>query len=206
MDDQLDFNKLHSDFRPKILRYMKRMVGEDAAEDLTQDVFIKVHNALGSFRGDSQISTWVYRIATHTALDRLRSVSFQRTVPKGSPEDPFARVEVELESKDTWMGETTPAPDAALVRKEMNECIRGFIDGLPPDYRTVVILSEVEELKNAQIADIFGVSLDTVKIRLHRARARLRRELETNCSFYRDERNELACDLKDAFAGFRETG
>ncbi len=205
MSDQLEFTELHNRFRPKILRYMKRMVGEGAAEDLTQDVFVKVNNALASFRGESQVSTWIYKIATHTALDRLRSLSSRRIVAKGSPEDPFARVEVEIESRDVWTGEKTPAPDATMVRKEMNECIRGFIEKLPPDYRTVVILSELEELKNAEIADILGVSVETVKIRLHRARARLRRELETNCSFYRDESSELACDLKDAFAGFRAT-
>lgn len=205
MNDQLEFNKLHNDFRPKILRYMKRMVGEYAAEDLTQDIFVKVNNALDSFRGESQISTWIYKIATHTAVDRLRSLSSKRTVAKGSPEDLFGHVELEIESRDVWTGEKAPTPDATLVRKEMNDCIRGFIEKLPPDYRAVVILSEIEELKNAEIADILGVSIDTIKIRLHRARAKLHRELETNCSFYRDESNKLACDLKSVFVEFRES-
>jgi RNA polymerase sigma-70 factor (ECF subfamily) len=80
----------------------------------------------------------------------------------------------------------------------MNDCIRNFIEQLPADYRTVLVLSELEELKNIQIADILGISLETVKIRLHRARIKLRKELETHCSFYRDERNDLACDLKAA--------
>ena len=205
MNDQLEFNELHNDFRPKILRYMKRMVGEYAAEDLTQDIFVKVNNALDSFRGESQVSTWIYKIATHVAVDRLRSLSSKRTVEKGSREDPFAHVEIEIESRDAWTGEKAPTPDATLVRKEMNDCIRGFIERLPPDYRAVVILSEIEEFKNAEIADILSVSIDTVKIRLHRAKAKLRRELETKCSFYRDESNKLACDLKGVLVEFRES-
>ena len=86
--------------------------------------------------------------------------------------------------------------DSQLVRKEMNECIRGIVDGLPENYRAVLALSEVEEFTNAEISQILGISLDVVKIRLHRARARLKKELEAKCNFYRDERNELACDRK----------
>lgn len=199
-----NFKKVHDDFRPKILRYLKRMVGEDAAEDLTQDVFMKISTGLKSFRGESQLSTWIYRIATNAASDRLRSSSFKQTVQKGSPHDPFAQVEINLESKDTWTGEKSPSPDAVLIRKEMNDCIRNFIEQLPVDHRTVLVLSELEGLKNIQIAEILGVTLDTVKIRLHRARARLKKNLEIHCSFHRDERNELACDLKSALSDFRE--
>ena len=86
----------------------------------------------------------------------------------------------------------------------MNKCIRDFIEELPENYRTVVVLSELEGLKNTEIAEILGVSLDTIKIRLHRARAKLKKELETHCDFYRDEGNEFACDVKSAFKEFRK--
>jgi RNA polymerase sigma-70 factor (ECF subfamily) len=131
------------------------------------------------------VSTWVYRIATNAALDldRLRSPSFQRA----------ARASVRgLE----FATEEPLGIDQALVRQEMNECIRRYIDNLPPPYRPVVILSEDEGLTNQQIADVLGISLDTVKIRLHRARSRLKNELGSACAFYRDERNELACEPK----------
>ncbi len=78
----------------------------------------------------------------------------------------------------------------------MNECIRRIVDSLPGDYRTVLVLSEFECLPNVEIAEVLGISLDTTKIRLHRARAKLRKELEAHCNFYRDERNELSCDRK----------
>ena len=78
----------------------------------------------------------------------------------------------------------------------MNECIRGIVESLPDNYRSVLVLSEFEGLTNTEIAEVAGISLDTVKIRLFRARARLKKELEAKCNFYHDDRNELACDRK----------
>ncbi|MGH7800045.1 MAG: RNA polymerase sigma factor [Thermodesulfobacteriota bacterium] len=79
------------------------------------------------------------------------------------------------------------------------------MEKLPENNKTVLVLSELEGLKDHDIVEILGLSLDTVKIRLHRARAKLKKELETHCNFYRDERNELACDLKSAIGEFRKT-
>ena len=109
-----------------------------------------------------------------------------------------------MADQDVWSGQKKPAPDTVAVRKEMNACIRGYVEKLSPEYKTVIILSELEGFKNREIAEIVGVSLETVKIRLHRARARLRKELETACSFYRDDRNVLSCDLKTAFENIEE--
>ena len=200
-DDELEFQKIYKTFQPKIFRYISRLAGEHEAEDLTQEVFIRVSQGLKTFRGESQLSTWIYRIATNAAVDRLRSPSFQLTTPKSFLSDSTGEDE---EQKDVLTGEKTPSAEQQLIRKEMNECIRDFVENLPENYRTVVVLSKLEQLKNDEIAEILGVTLDTVKIRLHRARARLKKELETHCSFYRDERNQLACDLKTAFDGFRK--
>jgi RNA polymerase sigma-70 factor (ECF subfamily) len=178
-----DLQTIYDQFQPRIRRYLSRMVGPTDAEDLTQEVFIKVGQALPSFRGESTVSTWIYRIATNTAFDRLRSASVQRA----------ARAALELLPLAT---EQPPGIDEDLGRKEMNECIRRFIDTLPPPYRSVVVLSEDEGLTNQQIADVLGVSLETVKIRLHRARTRLKNQLGSGCTFYRDDRNELACEPK----------
>jgi RNA polymerase sigma-70 factor, ECF subfamily len=158
-----------------------------------------------SFRGKSQLSTWIYRIATNAALDRLRSPSFQRMAQEKLSNDSIVEDKIGIEDKDVWTGEETPSVEQELIWKEMNECIRNFIEKLPENYRTILVLSELEGLKNHEIAEILRVNLDTVKIRLHRARAKLKNELETHCSFYRDERNELACDLKITFKEFRKT-
>ncbi len=73
-----DPQTLYDEFQPKIRRYLSRLVGTTKADDLTQEVFVKVTQALTAFRGESTLSTWIYRIATNTALDRLRSPAFQR--------------------------------------------------------------------------------------------------------------------------------
>jgi RNA polymerase sigma-70 factor (ECF subfamily) len=80
----------------------------------------------------------------------------------------------------------------------MSECVREFIDKLPSDYKTVILLSELEGFKNREVADILQVSLDTVKIRLHRARAMLKKELNDGCTFYNSDQNILACDRKQS--------
>ena len=77
-----------------------------------------------------------------------------------------------------------------------NACIVDVAEELPEEYRTVLFLSEFEELANQEIANMLNISLDTVKIRLHRSRAALRKALECQCSLYHDDRNELLCDRK----------
>ena len=86
--------------------------------------------------------------------------------------------------------------DELVIRKEMRECINEYIDGLPPDYKAVIVLSEQEGLANKEIAEILGISLDNVKIRLHRARAKLKAVLDEACDFYYTDQNTLACDRK----------
>jgi RNA polymerase sigma-70 factor (ECF subfamily) len=196
-DDELGFQKIHDIYRPKIVRYLTRLLGRRDVEDVTQEVFVKVNEALKTFRGESQLSTWIYRIATNAALDMLRSPSFRQTGQKSLSEESIAEGEAESMDKDAWTGEKKPSIETSLIRKEMNKCIRGMVEKLPENYRTVVVLSELEGFKDDEIAEILGVSIQAAKIRLHRARARLKKELEIQCEFYRDERNEFACDRKE---------
>ncbi len=200
--DELEFNRIFKEYQPKILRYLTRLTGMYEAEDLSQEVFIKVESGLKKFRGDSKLSTWIYRIATNTAVDRMRNPSFKYKVNEGIPSEPAQKDDLDTEYKDLFTGETAESTDQQYVRKEMNSCIRNYIENLPENYRTVVILKELEGLKNKEIAEILNLSLDAVKIRLHRARAQLRKKLESNCSFYRNEQNELSCDLKNEYEEF----
>jgi RNA polymerase sigma-70 factor (ECF subfamily) len=193
----LDFQEIYTSFQPKIFGYLSRMLDENEAEDLTQEVFVKVDKALKEFRGEAQLSTWIYRIATNAALDRLRSSSFRQRARECVQSDTSDQTMAEPEDKDIWTGEQRKSVDQQLIRKEMNSCIREYIDQLPEDYRAVLVLSEVEGFKNREIVEILGVSLDTVKIRLHRAKAKLKESLGSHCNFYLDERSELACDRKD---------
>lgn len=195
-DTSVDFRQIHDIYRPKILRYLTRLVGKPEAEDLTQTVFVKISEGLKNFRGEASLSTWIYRIATNAAVDRLRSQSTQRAVAVPLPAPSISEDNVDADKHDVSADEGTPSVDTDVIRVEMNECIKQFIDYLPKGYRTVIVLSDIEGFKNNEIADILDVSLDTVKIRLHRARQQLKKELEAGCDFYRDERNEFACDHK----------
>ncbi len=194
MTDTIDFNKVYNEFYVKILHYLIRLAGPQEAEDIAQIVFEKVNQGLAGFRGEASLSTWIYRIATNTALDRLKSSSF-----KHSSAGPLAPLPVEMAEFEGPVNGTTDeptSPDRQIIRDEMNECIREFVDRLPPDYRTVIVLNELEGFSNKEIAAILQISLDAAKIRLHRARSRLKKDLKSGCDFYHDHRSELACDRK----------
>lgn len=186
------FPDLYAAFFPKIVRYLSNLSGADDAEDLAQLVFLKAHDALEQFRGKAKVSTWLYRIATNVAADKARSPA--------SRETPHSIADLlnstGVEDTSMWTGEVPPFVDQVLVRREMTDCIRSIVEKLPKDSRAVILLSEFEGLKNNEIAEILNVSLETVKIRLVRARLKLRQEMLRQCTFYRDERNELACDRK----------
>lgn len=183
-----EFQRIHDSFRPRVLRYLTRLVGERDAEDLAQTVMLRVNSGLAQFRHGSSLSTWIYRIATNAAMDKLRSPVREQVLEDG----------LDLDERDVPLDARTPSVEAIAIRTEMSECIREFIDHLPERYRTVMVLSEMEGFKNAEIAAILGVSLDTVKIRLHRAREKLRDDLQQGCSFDRDENTGLACDRKSS--------
>ncbi|MFN3372171.1 MAG: sigma-70 family RNA polymerase sigma factor [Chloroflexus sp.] len=178
------FQDLYAAFQPKIYRYLTGLVGEHEAEDLTQEVFVKVYQALPTFRGEARVSTWIYRIATNAALDKLRSPSFRRMLPNRTADSAVVFYERERAEQEGWIGEKPLSLETALIRKEMNACIRDVIARLPPNYQTVIVLSELQEFTNNEIADILGLRLGAVNIRLHRARAALRKALETHCHFY----------------------
>lgn len=193
-----DFQEIYESFQPRILRYLTRLVGENEAEDLTQEVFVKIGQALENFRGDSQLSTWVYRIATNTAMDKLRSSAFKHGTEKICATDSVEEHAAELEDRNAWTGEKALSIEKQFVRQEMNDCLQSFIARLDENYRTVLVLSEFEGLRNKEIAQILGVSLDTVKIRLHRAKEKLKQDLIARCDAYWIEDNEFLPDLKRA--------
>jgi RNA polymerase sigma-70 factor, ECF subfamily len=191
-----DFREVHDTLRPRVLRYLARMAGEAEAEDLAQEVFEKVSRGLEDFRGDAELSTWVYRIATNTALDRLRRRGKPTDSVDPSSVDTIAALEAD---RNVWTDAIRDTLEGRVIRDEMNACIREVVNGLPATYRTVMILGDLEGFQDKEIAEILGLSLRNAKIRLHRARVQLRKALEKACVFYKSEDNELACDRKGPF-------
>jgi len=177
MDDrEVNFQDVYDAFRPKILRYVARLVGQTEAEDLTQEIFMKVSQGLKTFRGESQLSTWLYRIATNAAIDKSRAVSFRQGAEETGLEDAD-----ETEAASAWAAEERPSLEQQLMQREMVECFERFVQNLPESYRTIFVLSDLEGLANSEIAEILGLSLDVVKIRLHRGRTKLLQALKAYC-------------------------
>jgi len=184
----MDFSAVYQEYQPKIQRYLANLSGEAEAPDLTQTVFLKVSRSLDGFRAESSLATWIYRIATNTAFDHAKSsLARQKDCEQLFADD---------SSVDDFPDSSSQGTDREYIRREMSACIRGVVDQLPENYRSVLLLGEFEELSNAEIAAILDISLDTVKIRLHRARTGLRKAMECQCSLYHDERSELMCDRK----------
>ncbi len=190
-DPQIQFEDVYRRFHAPLLRYMARMVAPAEAEDLVQEVFSKVAKHLKGFEGRAKLSTWIYRVATNTALDRLRSKKGRRF------EIPLMEELKQDQAGDALKLIANDGPLAQVIDSEMNACIRQQVDKLPQKYRTVMILSSLDELKNREIADILEISLEAVKMRLHRGRAMLKEILENACQFYHQpDTGALACDRK----------
>ena len=188
---ECDFIKIYKDYYQKITRYLSGFVGPSEAEDLAQEVFDKINRNLGGFKGKSKLSTWVYRIATNAAIDRLRSASYKQSF-KSTPLQETHRFDGSL--TDNLLG--NPSADEIAVRKEMSACVNEYIHRLPLNYRTILVLNDMAGLSYQEIADILQISLSNVKVRLHRARAKLKKELNKGCDFYYNEEGILACDRK----------
>ena len=198
-EDQLDFAALYGEYYPKIVGYLRRLVGEAEAEDVAQEVFVKVSRSLDSFRGESLMSTWIYRIATNTAMDHLR-----RPSAKQLSQQEIAKIDDNELPDYASVKDDAPLHDVLLIRKDMNDCIRGLVNDLPENYRAVLSLADLEGFTNAEIGDVLGLSLHTVKIRLHRARLQLKKSMDHACHLYRDGRNELSCDRKSTTLEFKK--
>ena len=185
----MTFDEIFSAFHARIRRYVARLVGDADADDVAQVTFAKVHQALPHFRHQAAVSTWVYRIATNAAFDHARKNAGPAAVTEPLDDDAIA--------------EPAQTPEEAAARHEMSACVAAYVDQLPLAWRTVLVLSEHEGLTNQEIADALGTTLDNVKIRLHRARRRLKADLEQGCRVYRDERDVLTCEPKPQPVSFR---
>jgi RNA polymerase sigma-70 factor (ECF subfamily) len=180
-------------YREPIYRYVLSIVRDAAeAEDLTQETFLRAHDKLSTLDDPARLSPWLYRIATNICYDRFRQASY-RNRPQ-SLDGPAG--------EDTEPGPTEaladPAPrlDKVMEQKEMSTCVQQYLVGLSDSYRAVILLHDIEGLTNPEIAEMLGASLSTIKIRLHRAREKLRAALSEGCLFTIDERGVFVCEPK----------
>jgi RNA polymerase sigma-70 factor (ECF subfamily) len=164
-------------------RYLERMVGNRAtADDLLQETLLRIARGLPDFEGRSSVKTWVFTIATRVATDYFRRPETRARIVDVDEAQELSGSDIEI--------------DGRLVIDEMSTCVREVIDSLPEDYRAALVLHDLEGLTAAATAEASGCSLATAKIRIHRARARLKKALETECDFYRDDEDVFRCDRK----------
>jgi len=150
------------------------------AEDVVQDAFLKAYQNLGQFQGQSKFYTWLVRIAVNEALMRLRRRRPERMV--SIDED----VKTEEDSMPREIADWSPNPEQLYKQAELKEILSKTIQGLPPSFRMVFVLRDVEGLSTEETAEALGLSVPAVKSRLLRARLQLRERLT---KYFRKQRN-----------------
>jgi RNA polymerase sigma-70 factor (ECF subfamily) len=185
-----DFQEVYNEYNRSIYGYLLRLTENEAeAEDLTQETFIRVDRGLQGFRGDSSVKTWLYRIASNVFLDHTRRASTKQ-------DRVTAAFDETVGVDGDWADEETPKPDQLAAQSEMSACVQEYVEALPDNYKTVLVMHDEEGLTAREIADVMGCSEANAKIRLHRAREKLRASLNAGCDFTRDERNVFICERK----------
>jgi RNA polymerase sigma-70 factor, ECF subfamily len=187
MQQTLNYTEIYNEYSPRILRYLNCTFCIEDAEDLLQEIFIKVYNSLDTFRNESSVNTWIYKIAKNAIIDKLKSRNYK-----------FYKAQEELNATKINYDNShfVTTFDRKIEKEEMYVCIRKFIGNLTENNRTVFVLSQYEGLSNAEIAEILQIIIDSVKIRLHRAKESLINSLKKNCNIYFDNSNEISCEPK----------
>ena len=163
------FNRLVLAYQDSLFNQAYRMLGQpEAAEDATQDAFVSAFRNLKSFRGGS-FKAWLLRIVTNACYDELRRRKRRPTTPL----EPLDDDDEEVESP-RWLADDHESPEEAAERAEISHAIQGCLDQLPPDFRAIVVLVDLQGLDYVEAAQAAGTPVGTIKSRLARARVRLR--------------------------------
>ncbi|HEY6635719.1 MAG TPA: sigma-70 family RNA polymerase sigma factor [Acidimicrobiia bacterium] len=164
--DRAAFAALVRAHQDEVYTLARRLVGDPhLAADVAQEALIRAWRALPNFRGDAKLSTWLYRITVNTAWTHKNRAARHRTTPL----DDFSEVADRLDPN---------LPELAGETLELRGRLRQALDRLPDSQREVVVMKDVYGWSHAEIAEAMGVSVTAAKVRLHRARARLARDLE----------------------------
>jgi RNA polymerase sigma-70 factor (ECF subfamily) len=174
--DEAAYAQLVREQGGRMLAVARRLLrSDDDAADAVQEAFISAFRAINGFEGGARLSTWLHRIVVNASLMRLRTrsrrpeVSIEELLPK------FFEDGHHVDEPNEWR---SPGPLAAIERQELRDLVREQIDKLPADYRTVLMLRDIEGLDTKETAELLGVTPNAAKIRLHRARLALRGMLD----------------------------
>ena len=161
-----DFDQIVERHASFVYNVAFRMMGNPQdAEDVAQEAFISAFRAYERFRGESKVTTWLYRITVNAALMRLRKEKKARTLTQTGLDE-------------VVIPDWSDAPFRAARDSELGDRLRDGIEMLPDDFKVAVVLRDMEELSNAEAAEVIGISVPALKSRLHRGRTLLRKHLE----------------------------
>ncbi len=175
--DERAFNELVVLYQDRVFRILLRMLGRrDEAEDMAQEVFVQVFKAVGNFRGDAKLSTWIYRIAVNLCKNRVKYLKRRHS----EAQDEYEAL-AERSPMTSGSGVTSGdihRPDQMVEGLQLERVVQECIVELEPDFREVLILRDVEDLTYEELCEVTGLPDGTVKSRLHRARGMLKAAVE----------------------------
>ena len=173
--DEGAVHELAERYGPRIYQLaLRQMKNPEDAEEVTQDVLLKVYRKIGAFRGDSALSSWIYRITFNTAMSRLRTSKLERAAQhrERTRDDQDEGRQTSMQPAD-W----SHMPDEELLRAQLRRAVMAAIQDLPEIYREPVVLRDIEGLSTEEASTRLHVKDQTLKSRLHRGRLILRKQL-----------------------------
>jgi RNA polymerase sigma-70 factor (ECF subfamily) len=189
-DSEMEFWDIYDQYYAKVRKFILSLVKDEwVADDLIQETFLKIQNNLKSLKDPSKLSPWIFRIAYNLCQDHFRRLKISHREERIDQEEMEDFKEALIQKESDIQKE--------LEQRQMGECVQNQINLLPESLRAVLVLFDIMEFKHQEIADILGITVKNVKVRLHRARKKLKPILEEKCTFEMDERNVLVCSPKD---------
>jgi len=180
----LNFYSIFDQYHDRLKKFVTITVkNEWAADDIVQEVFVRAHSKIDTLKDHDKIGSWLFRIAYRQCMDHFRKES------RKAPE--------EIEDFRGVKTSDYSTMERKLEQHQMSVCVQNQMLLLPENYRTVIWLFDVLGFTLKEIADILELSVENVKIRLHRARQKFKSILSQKCSFEKDERNVLVCEPKN---------
>lgn len=171
--DERAFNRLVLRYQDRVYSLCLRFLNsEEEARDVAQEVFVTVFQKIHLFRGDAKLSTWIFRVASNHAKNRIKYLSRRHDRDQDSFDD------MPVQPSDGRISSAVPRPDQAMDGQRLEAFLGRALQQLDPEQREIVVLRDIQGLTYEDIVDVTGLNLGTVKSRLHRARVRLKDALE----------------------------
>ncbi len=168
----MEFWEIYDEHYGQVKKVVRALVRDEwAADDLTQETFVRVQDHLAELRDPAKLSSWIFRIAYNLCRDHFRKKGY--------------RLDENSDNDDSEIPDES-STEKQFEQHQMGECVQQEMERLPESLRTVLILSDMLEFKQREIADILGITAENAKVRLHRARKKLKEFLEQKCTFETD--------------------